>query len=270
MDGYKLSFTAEKVDELLRETDGFKENGQIGYTEPNRVYTFDGNPEGHITDGAWVKISDDRPGYYDLISVTVYADNGGEITYYQKNNELSGSGMVSENQYKIIIASYSHIDIRDDCGFDALEVRSDGLYACTRSNPSNWYTSRIEYAGIVHTVKPEYIPEEITKGVMPTAKLVTEFWGDEGEIELPPEDFDALNAAVAPGAPVIVAAYFYDNIDSEMLYLYVPFAISYESPPSEPGTAVFLKATIGTTKYRFSRNGDSWIVQIKNLTVMQS
>lgn len=270
MDGYKLSFTAEKVDELLRETDGLKGNGQIGYTEPNRVYTFDGNPEGHITDGNLVKISDDRPDYYDLISITTYADNGGEITYYRENNELFGGGMVSGNQYAILIASNSHMDIRDDSGFYAFEVRSDGLYAYTRPNLNNWYASRIEYAGIVHTIKPEYIPEEITKGVMPTAKLVTEFWGDEEEIELPPEDCDALNAAVAQGAPVIVATYFYDNFDGETLYLYVPFAISYESPPSDPATNFALKATIGATRYTFFKNEHNWIVQIRQLAVMQS
>ena len=242
--------------------------GGVGYTEPNRVYEFDGNPEGHVTDGNWVKISDDKPSWYDLISLTTYADDGGEIVYYP-DGESENVG-IYWNDYENGLYT-AHIwqpypTIRDEVGYYTIAVRSDGFYVCTRPDRNNWYVPRVEFKGIVHTVAPEYIPEEIKKGLLPTAQLATEFWGDEW-IELPPEDCDALNAAVAQGAPVIVAAYFLDGGDGECFYEHLPFSISYEGLPSDFATTIRLKATFGATTYLFVRTGrHDWWVQTTHLT----
>lgn len=128
------------------------ESGGIGYTEPGKVYAFDGDASGKVVGGNLVKISDDAPDLKKTTKIVFY--NGTETEVSPDIYTFIDEGMQGftdpHNPDVIFIAS---IPVGDD-EFPA------GLYVYC---DDELYVSRIEFAETIHPIDPKYLPDVATK-----------------------------------------------------------------------------------------------------------
>lgn len=145
-------------------------NGGIGYTEPAKVFTCDGNPNGeNVYDGAY-RISTK---VLDLTTVTSLTFvNGGQPVTMTKEEFISMGGEVSSE----------HIG-GDGMGYLACTVHTDGdrpvgTYVwCGEEG----YVSCIEFAEIAHPIDPKYLSDAMPK-IVDLSEFETTF--DNGRVDI--------------------------------------------------------------------------------------
>ena len=128
-------------------------DGGVGYIEPGKVYTYDGNPKvveqvtiGELRTTAAYIVSN-APHLDSVVSVTATAMNGEQLTATAEEMQLITYGGAEMLTYKL-------------AGYGTLPVAfwSNGeLYAFYSADIG--YCSRIEFAETIRTIDPKFLPQ---------------------------------------------------------------------------------------------------------------
>ena len=131
----------------------FLPDGGVGYIEPGKVYTYDGNPDvveqvtiGELRTTAAYIVSN-APHLDSIVSVTATAMNGTQLTATAEEMQLSTYGGAEMLTYQL-------------AGYGTLPVAfwSNGeLYAFYSADIG--YCSRIEFAETIRTIDPKFLPQ---------------------------------------------------------------------------------------------------------------
>lgn len=149
--------TTEYVDEaderVLTEAKAYTDSQRVGYTEPGKVFTFDGDTTGKYVVGNMVKLSDAPLDLTKVKSVTVTGIESTPITY-----DASALTVVD-----IEAGSYLALDdlptvlyCPEDTFNDEGEEIPKGTYTFF---DVGIYVSRVEFEETIHPIDPKYLPE---------------------------------------------------------------------------------------------------------------
>ena len=172
-----------------------KREGQIGYTEPGAVLTFDGNDTDKETFMGLVRISNKVLDLSKVTTITVSVREGG--TAEQVNSDIlecvEGSGHSILMANSVIFAAV--VTVEDEDSLPGTYVVSD----------ENAFVSRLEFAETVVPIKPEYLP-----GVcLPVVELRTALT-EEGA-PLTTEESAKLTDAASRKLPCVIVASYHDE-----------------------------------------------------------
>lgn len=186
----------------------------MGYTEPAKAFTCDGNPNGENVYNNVYRITSK---VLDLTTVTSFTFvNGGQSTTMTKEEFIGMGGQVTSEDIGA-----------DDMGWLAYTISTDGdkpvgtYIWCDE----NGYVSHIEFAETVHTIAPKYLPSGMGGG-MPVFDFtdLKDAWEPFGEdetiifalipVERAAEAVQSIYSLFASKkyTPVTVAVQLYDDI----------------------------------------------------------
>lgn len=125
---------------------------KAGYTEPGKVYTFDGNAEetkkyGNIT---YAKIADTAPNLHNVTKAVYTAPNGSTIEYSSEKltvDDVESQGKIIGQRIKASLG-----------GQTAAVIILDNTGLWVYAQPGYGYCSLIEFAETVHPIDQKFIP----------------------------------------------------------------------------------------------------------------
>lgn len=183
MDVIDINQAANKVMKRLTNS------GQVGRTEPAKVFTFDGDTTGKETYSNMVKVSDEILDLSQITKIAVYAVEA-DVSEEMSTADLKlleGDGcafLMTPDGGVTFVASYSVK--KDDF--------TPGIYVIATENA---YVSRIEFSETIHPIDPKYLP-----GVcLPVVELSTTF---KAGSQYTDEEGKILTAAFEKNTPVVI------------------------------------------------------------------
>lgn len=164
------SMVEGEMNSTLEQAKAYTDSQRLGYTEPGKVYTFDGDTTGKVTfvsNGIqYVRIAQEHidPENITRIVVSMYGNiaefGRGDFRISWNNRHDSYSVMIpSDEQEVTIIFGYS----KDP----DMWIFADPNY--------NSFVVRVEYAETIHTIDPKYLPEGGSASPNPLVLNLTEY-----------------------------------------------------------------------------------------------
>ena len=165
MTEYKLSYTANEIDEKLKRI----EDGGVGYTEPGKVLTFDGNLSGKEAipgevmglSGVYVKVSNTAFAVDELQSVSATMVFDG----VKETNEIPLSAITVQKDRSVAFLVQNEIPIAivvaENFSSDELSMTVGTYFLCDENylNLGTYYVSSITYGKeTIVPIDPKYLP----------------------------------------------------------------------------------------------------------------